>query len=126
MSINLSVAVTSSVSIPVTVSNDNPAPPVSSPPSSPKTVSRSRAHTNSQEKAWSDTGKHMSPALAIPPDRLEYSGKLLSSTQNSHSAREQEIPQSRPLSNNELSYYLPSRQDGVNDMYGISLLSDGG
>ncbi|ORY31224.1 hypothetical protein BCR39DRAFT_526980 [Naematelia encephala] len=25
--------------------------------------------------------------------------------------------QSRPMSDNELSYYLPSRQDGVNDMY---------
>jgi len=48
-----------------------------------------------------------------PPDSPTSSIKFIDSTPSRSPAK----TQSRQLSDNELSYYLPSRHDGVNDMY---------
>jgi hypothetical protein len=52
--------------------------------------------------------------LFTPPATPDYKSTLFSSTEAPVSTFSK--VQSRELSDNELSYYLPSRADGVNDM----------
>nr|XP_019007907.1 uncharacterized protein I206_07543 [Kwoniella pini CBS 10737]OCF46688.1 hypothetical protein I206_07543 [Kwoniella pini CBS 10737] len=83
------------------------------PPYTPLTDSSTPVLT--KEKLPSNPKVHYaSTALLTPPQTPELE---FESVQNDLSEKLQIQDQGRKLSDNEISYYLPSRADGVNDMY---------